>query len=1311
MSPILFGKHLSTAFNAWLARPIPMLPATELATGLNFDGKDDHVEFAPVDWSYPQFTIEAFVTSTLRSDNGITVSLTSGGRPWELMELYDGPHTGSGQRQSGAQIMGKTPYATAYGPLTPGVRQHRALVFDGSHMHYYINGIWQGKRRAEAYEGMRWKMWKMKQLRLGSDGDGKKLFEGQIDQVRISKVARYTDNFAPVTSVASDDQTLALYDFAEGSGDVLKDISGHGHDGKIVGATWSDRSRSRKTSADPSEDGRSLTTSATTPPSGAASASGKAEPTDSTNPDRALAEWVIFKGGSVQLDGQTGTIDKASDLPTEAFQLNIITLTAPNCLTDADFERLRGLQKLAFIDVYETHSGVTDDGFRRLADVIPPSVTTLVFSGNLPNVTDAVVEDLNRMVHLKTLHLIAPQMTNAGLEKLNLPNLWGLGLSHCQATLLGLKDAKARLPLLHIVQFRRVAIPTAELSILSQWNLDHLALQSAGIQDQDLPLLPSHSSLGVLDLQGNQGVTDDGVPHLLAFQKLSYLNLESTSVGDAGMSHVKALPELVRLNANYLPLTDAGIASISEITKLQRLHIVRNTGITDVALEHLAKCLTLKILHIQECLQLTEAGVRKLSVALPGCKIEWDGGVIESIATGWHGWPADAPAPAIAPFDAEQAKQHQEAWAKYLGVPVEYTNSLGMKFRLIPPGEFTMGSTKDEIAAALKDVGEHKHWQECIQSEAPQHTVILTQPIYLSVNEVKQAEYEKVMGANPSHFSPLGMGKEAVAGMETTDHPVEMVNWNDAAEFCAKLSKQEKLKPFYFRAGETITPLDGTGYRLPSEAEWEIACRAGTVTKYWIGDKDEDLVRTGWFGGNAGGRTHAAGELKANPFGLYDIHGNVWEWVQDGWDATYYGQFSEKLAINPNSPFSAGSRRVIRGGVSHNSASDCRSSNRRAYDPAGRGGDIGFRVSLPVDAVRQALKVTGPTMPKPVATPPSALASDPIDFAAERQAAEWAIEAKARFDIDAAGQIIPVTDVAQLPNGPFHIQTLAFTPQSTFQPNDFERIGQLRGLIWLGFEEPLTDGSCLVEVGKVKSLQGLNLTRAQIADAHLSALIGLKNLTELDLMFTPIGDAGMGAVAQLTSLKTLHLGESHVGDEGLAQLKTLDRLETLGLGTLMTDQGLGQLASFPKLTTVLGLKSHHLTEVGIGHLQKSPHVTYLNVVQATDADLVRLKPLAHVTAWSFNLHQLSASGLEALGEFPKLDYLILGGHPNFDDSYLTPLAKLTTLRKLYLQDVKVTAAGIAQFREQRPEVLLDVNGQEYPAVQPERKLCGFCHIR
>ncbi len=332
------------------------------------------------------------------------------------------------------------------------------------------------------------------------------------------------------------------------------------------------------------------------------------------------------------------------------------------------------------------------------------------------------------------------------------------------------------------------------------------------------------------------------------------------------------------------------------------------------------------------------------------------------------GWPADAPPPAIAPFDAKQAKQHQEAWAKHLAAPVEYTNSIGMKFRLIPPGEYMMGSTPEEIEKTLTQIDSNdKVWQACIASEAPRRRVILRQPIYLGVTEVIQGEYEKVVGRNPSFFAKTGPNQahlEKVDGVDTAGHPVEGVSWNDAAEFCAKLSQQEKRKPFYFRTGETVALLNGTGYRLPTEAEWEFACRAGTTTRFWIGDKTEDLIQASWFGLNSGGRTHAAGELKANPFGLSDIHGNVLEWVQDGWNPTYYTQFQEVPAVDPVAPDVAGSQRVIRGGHWKDPALRCRSSDRDAAAPTYRHYFIGFRVVLPVDAVQQSLKVESHANPK-----------------------------------------------------------------------------------------------------------------------------------------------------------------------------------------------------------------------------------------------------------------------------------------------------------------------------------------------------------
>lgn len=328
--------------------------------------------------------------------------------------------------------------------------------------------------------------------------------------------------------------------------------------------------------------------------------------------------------------------------------------------------------------------------------------------------------------------------------------------------------------------------------------------------------------------------------------------------------------------------------------------------------------------------------------------------VIEPSDTGWHGWPTDAPAPAIAPFDAQEAAQHQQAWADYLGVPVEYENSIGMNFRLIPPAEFLRGSTLKEIEAALQTAGQDEDWQKRISSEVPQHKVILTEPLYVGVTEVTQAQYEQVMGTNPSHFAVTGEGRDAVNDLETANHPVEMVSWNDAAEFCAKLSQQEHLKPFYFLSGATITPLDGTGYRLPTEAEWESACRAGTTTRFWSGNENSDLMRTGWFEDNSGGRTHAVGELEANPYQLSDIHGNVWEWVQDSWDPVTYEQFENTPAVNPHCPLSAGSQRVLRGGPWSFYPSSCRSSYRNTFPATYHDDDIGFRVVLSVDAVEKS---------------------------------------------------------------------------------------------------------------------------------------------------------------------------------------------------------------------------------------------------------------------------------------------------------------------------------------------------------------------
>ncbi|MGO8751641.1 MAG: protein kinase domain-containing protein [Thermoguttaceae bacterium] len=301
--------------------------------------------------------------------------------------------------------------------------------------------------------------------------------------------------------------------------------------------------------------------------------------------------------------------------------------------------------------------------------------------------------------------------------------------------------------------------------------------------------------------------------------------------------------------------------------------------------------------------------------------------------------PRGAPSPAVAPFDAKKAKELQESWAKHLGVPVEQTNSIGMKLVLIPPGEFQMGSPKDLIEEELKTPGIDYWYKDKLPAEGPQHRVRITKPFYLGIYEVTQEEYQRVMGVNPSKFSATGKEKAKVSGQETKRFPVENVSWDNAVDFCRKLSDfpQEKAA--------------GRRYRLPSEAQWEYACRAGSTDRFSLSSgrsgipreyEERDFSDYGWFGGNSGGMTHAVGGKRANAWGLYDMHGNVWEWCQDWYDKDYY---ANSPTDDPAGPF-AGSSRVFRGGGWEDPAWYLRSANRLAYEPERRGHGVGLRVCL-----------------------------------------------------------------------------------------------------------------------------------------------------------------------------------------------------------------------------------------------------------------------------------------------------------------------------------------------------------------------------
>ena len=208
----------------------------------------------------------------------------------------------------------------------------------------------------------------------------------------------------------------------------------------------------------------------------------------------------------------------------------------------------------------------------------------------------------------------------------------------------------------------------------------------------------------------------------------------------------------------------------------------------------------------------------------------------------------------------------------------------------------------------------------------------ITRPFYLGVYEVTQSEYRQVMGDNPSHLRDSEL------------LPVEAVSWFDAVRFCNKLSEKEGMRPFYeIEAGTTrVRDWSGPGYRLPTEAEWEYACRAGSRARYSFGNNEASLGEHGWYDGNSGARTHPVGQKRANAFGLYDMHGNVWEWCWDGYAADYYKQ---SPGDDPSGAEGA-TDRVLRGGSWSFRPRYARSAVRHWDEPGYRYFTLGFRLAL-----------------------------------------------------------------------------------------------------------------------------------------------------------------------------------------------------------------------------------------------------------------------------------------------------------------------------------------------------------------------------
>jgi serine/threonine protein kinase/formylglycine-generating enzyme required for sulfatase activity len=685
----------------------------------------------------------------------------------------------------------------------------------------------------------------------------------------------------------------------------------------------------------------------------------------------------------------------------------------------------------------------------------------------------------------------------------------------------------------------------------------------------------------------------------------------------------------------------------------------------------------------------------------------------------------------IAPFDESAAKAARQKWADRLKQPVTLKNSIAMPLELLPPGQFEMGSDRSA------------------RHVAPAHTVRITRPFYLGTYEVTRGQFAKFVAATHfkthAEYMPGGWrldngdkdhlkheGKKSYTwrkpGFPQDDrHPVVDVCLDDAIQFCNWLSRTE-----------------GRNYRLPTEAEWEYACRAGTTTSYYNGDNREELTHIAnvadakarstfpaWLAlESSDGWTYTSpvGSFAPNGFGLYDTLGNVMEWCSDWYDKDYYKTSpQENPAGAPN-----GKQRTARGG----SFTTIADASARWYKiPDHRFPDVGFRVvceiAKPAEPVAAIAEAPAPPSPDTRRLWVGHHRFENISRGKWRETAPGSPKDTYYFrEVARTPQYVELFDNSrEKSKGGCHIRIEDSRVLIIWGGRDKDWRELYRGA-WVtkeaerGSEAGQTSdssadrraaASVLALGGKVAIRQGSNLLQLEpgndlpatpfrlvgiklsekpdVTDATLEPFEGLSELSELDLSkSTALTDAGLAHLEPLTQLKFLSLYETRITDAGIEHLRGLVRLESLWIQqTDVGDAGLAHLRDLAQLRSLL-IWGTHVTDAGLVHLEPLQRLEGLMLSgrDIGDAGLAHLKSLKQLKSLWLTETNVTDAGLAQLSGLPQLRDLNLRGS-RITDACVAQLQALKSLKSLGLEGTKVTRDGAEQLKKSLPNCQIRIS--------------------